>query len=343
MTDPPHTRGDAAQAFLATTDWAMAERRFLAGDASGRRYDRLVRASGETAVFMDAPPESGENVATFARIARHLLALGLSAPRILAGDEEAGFLLIEDLGDALFARLVAEDPAREVPLFTAATHVLVTLQANAPAAGLPVYDAPAMVAAIAPALDWYRFALTGEKIAAPDLAARLEEALMRDAAEAPVMIHRDYHSENLLWLPEREGHARVGLLDFQLAMISHPAVDLVSLCQDARRDAQPETEAAMIRHFCASTGQEEARFRRAYAVIGAQRHLRILGIFARLSLHFGKPHYTDFIPRVWRDLMRNLADPALAPLGAEVRRLLPPPTPEALERIRAQCGTIPTP
>jgi N-acetylmuramate 1-kinase len=336
-------RGALAQAFLDRAGWGNARRAFLAGDASARRYDRLHDRHGETAVLMDAPPEKGEDVGAFARIDAHLLSLGLSAPQIITADASNGFLLLEDLGDDLYARVIPATPSLETPLYAAATDVLAHLQARAPAADLPPYGAREMVDAVSPATDWYAFAITGARSDLAALQAPLADLLAKVDTDPHVMILRDYHAENLLWLPKREGIARVGLLDFQMAMLSSPAVDLVSLLQDARRDVPPAVEEAMIRRFVALTGRDEAAFRMAYAVVGAQRHLRILGIFARLSLHFGKPGYVDLIPRVWRDLQRDLAHPALASLARAVETQLPMPTAETLQRIRDQCGTIPTP
>ncbi|HEX9857084.1 MAG TPA: phosphotransferase [Paracoccaceae bacterium] len=336
------SRTDLAGAFLARAGWADAERRFLAGDASDRSYARLIRGL-ETAVLMDAPPGKGDDPAAFLAIARHLRHLGLSAPRILAEDLRHGFLLLEDLGDALFARLIPADPAAETPLYAAATDVLLHLQARPAAPGLPDLTAQDWAQAAAFALDWYRFAVTGEQVDTAGFLARLTD-LLRTHADGPrVMILRDYHAENLLWLPQRAGLRRVGLLDFQLAQMGQPGYDLVSLLQDARRDVPEAVEAAMIRHFLAATGAAETGFAPAYAVLGAQRTLRILGIFARLCLQGGKPQYVALIPRVWAQLQRNLAHPALAPLAAICQNLLPEPTPDRLERIRAQCGKHPTP
>ena len=154
------------------------------------------------------------------------------------------------------------------------------------------------------------------------------------------MILRDYHAENLLWLPDRKGLARVGLLDFQLAQMGQPGYDLVSLLQDARRDVPEMQEAAMISRFAALSGM--SGFEESYAVLGAQRALRILGVFSRLCLVAGKAQYVALIPRVWRQLWRNLAHPALAPLAEICTTLLPEPTLETLERIRAQCGSTRT-
>jgi aminoglycoside/choline kinase family phosphotransferase len=320
--------------------WAAARRAFLAGDASARRYERLTLADGRTAVLMDAPPGAGEDLAAFTRIARHLRSLGLSAPEILAEDEAAGFLLLEDLGDALFARLLDRAPQREAELYAAATDVLVRLQSAPPPPGLPLYDAAAMAEATAPAISHYRFALTGARSDPAPLTTAMHATLEALPPLAPVMIHRDYHAENLLWLPARAGLARTGLLDFQLAMLSHPAYDLVSLLQDARRDIAPATETAMIRRFIAARGFDPAGFRRAYAAIGAQRHLRILGIFARLALEQGKTGYLAHLPRVWRDLQRCLADPALATLAATVAGLLPAPSPDPIQSLADRCRSL---
>lgn len=327
--------------FLQSAGWGGARRAFLAGDASDRSYDRLWRADG-TAVLMDAPPGKGDDPATFIAVARHLHGLGLSAPKLLAQDLEHGFLLLEDLGDGLFARLIAREPALEMPLFSAATDVLVHLQAHPMPVGLPALSAADWAQAAAFAFDWYGFAATGKKTDTRPFLATLASLLARHADGPRVMILRDFHAENLLWLPARHGIARVGLLDFQLAQEGQPGYDLVSLLQDARRDVAPETEAAMIARFAQAKGLDRDGFAPAYATLGAQRALRILGIFARLCLHGGKPQYLPLIPRVWRQLWRNLAHPALAPL-VDLCAVLPEPTPEILQRIGAQCGTHPTP
>ena len=288
---------------------------------------------------MDAPPDLGEDVGAFIRIGQHLSGLGLSAPRILAQDPHAGFLLLEDLGDALFARILTQGAAAENVLYAAAVDVLVRIAAGPAAPRLPDPTATDWAAAAAFAPDWYAFAITGARDDTAAFAATLGAALSAHADGPRVMILRDFHAENLLWLPQRAGLARVGLLDFQLAQMGQPGYDLVSLCQDARRDVSPQTEAAMIRRFLDATGHSAADFAPAYAVLGAQRALRILGVFARLSLFAGKAAYIDLIPRVWGQLQRNLSHPALAPLAGICATLLPEPTANRLERIRAQCGS----
>lgn len=330
------TRARDATAFLAKAGWGQASRTFLAGDASDRRYERLNRA-GKPAVLMDAPPGKGDDPADFIAIANHLNALGLSAPCILAQDLAQGFLLIEDLGDDLFARLVEANPSQEPALYAAATDVLLHLQSNAAPKGLANLRAEDWAKAASFALTWYRFAITGNEGDTKGFTNLLTRVLETHADGPRVLILRDYHAENLLWLPERAGIARVGLLDFQLGQMGQPSYDLVSLLQDARRDVSNETEAEMIARFQAGTNAQG--FDAAYAAIGAQRALRILGIFARLCLVAAKPHYVSLIPRVWGQLQRNLAHPALADLAETCALWLPEPTVEALERIRAQCGT----
>ena len=330
-------RSTLSQAFLTKAGWGDAARQFLAGDASDRSYDRLSRGA-KTAVLMDAPPGKGDDPATFLAISAHLSGIGLSAPNCYAQDLDNGFLLLEDLGDTIYASLLKTDPTLESSLYTAATQVLAHLQSQPPAQKLANLTTQDWADAACLAIDWYRFAITGDHADPADFRNALTDVLSDHADGPRVMILRDYHAENLLWLPDRPGLACVGLLDFQLAQLGQPGYDLVSLLQDARRDVSRETEAAMIHVFCDQTGIAAADFRSTYAALGAQRALRIIGIFARLCLHGGKPNYLPLIPRVWHYLQTNLAEPELAPLAKICARLLPEPTPEALSRIGAQCG-----
>lgn len=334
MTD----RTAAADAFIRDAGWGDATRRLLAGDASNRRYDRLTARDGASAVFMDAPADRGEDVRPFIRIATYLADQGLSAPGILHQDADQGFLLIEDLGDALFARLMTDDPAQTAPLYAAATDALIDLHKAQPL-DLPVCDAAWLATATGLLFEWY-----GATDALEKPFNELFLPLAQDLDASPrVVILRDYHAENLLWLPDRSGSARVGLLDFQDALLGHPAYDLVSVLQDARRDVAPEIEAEMIARYLVATGLEPEPFHRAYAVLGLQRNLRILGIFARLCLRDGKPHYLDFVPRVWGYIQRDLAHPDLAKLAALLQDALPEPTARFLEDMRSRCATHPMP
>lgn len=316
-------RAAAKADFLRAAGWADARRAHLAGDASARSYERLWRGD-QRAVLMDAPDAAGET-ADFLRIAAHLAGLGLSPPQVLAADAAAGLVLLEDLGDDLFTTVIARDAALEAPLCAAAAKVLLHLQSAAPPPALPDLTAADWAESALVATEWY----AGRPAAGPALRRSLQEALGTLADGRRVLILRDFHAGNLLWLPGRKGLARVGLLDFQQAQLGQPGYDLVSLLQDARRDVAPAVEAAVLRDL----GVDPA----AYAALGALRALRILGIFARLCLRDGKPGYLVHLPRVWRQLQANLAHPALAGLRAVCDRLLAAPDAALIEGMRARC------
>ncbi|KPA19859.1 Phosphotransferase enzyme family protein [Shimia sp. SK013] len=335
-------RADLLGQFLAKTEWRNATRAMVAGDASNRRYDRLAKPDGATAILMDAPPDKGEDVRPFCTLARYLRGIGLSAPEIYDVDQVNGFLILEDLGDAIFARIISDDPTREIPLYESATDVLVHIHTHQ-APELDAFDNALMVDMTDIAFSWYAMAGTADwQSPFAEFKSHFSALLPLHVAPPTVFMHRDYHAENLLWLPQRNGVARVGVLDFQDAKRAHPAYDLVSLLQDARRDVPPEIETAMIARYCASTGADAVDFDAAYHVLGAQRNLRILGVFARLCLHFGKPHYVDLILRVYRLLLRDLDHPALAPVSKLLRQVLPEPTPSFLRSMKNRCATIQT-
>lgn len=328
MTD----RNTRMAAFLDRAGWALARRAHLAGDASDRSYLRLW-LKGQSSVLMDAPPGKGDDPADFMRIAAFLRRLGLSAPEVLASDLTHGFLLLEDLGDGLFAKLLAADPSQEQRLYEGAVDVLLHLHRQPAPDNLPDLSAAGWAEAAAFAFDHYARASLGH---VPDgraaFVGAMTSALQAHADGPRVMILRDYHAENLLDLPDRAGLARVGLLDFQLAQMGQPGYDLVSLLQDARRDVAPAVARAMIDRFASAQGMQAKDLAPALATLGAQRALRILGIFARLAVEKGKPQYLRLIPRVWGQLQDNLAHPALADLRTACAPL-PVPTPALLDRM----------
>ena len=330
------------QGFIARAGWSDARISPLAGDASNRRYDRLTLPDGTHAVLMDAPSVRGENIRPFVQIASFLTGIGLSAPRILAQDEASGFLLLEDLGDDLFARLLETKPEREEVLYAAAVDALSHLHRADPP-DLPRYDAQTTTQLAALAFDWYQFGATGQaqKAARADFVDAFVNLSLPLDTHPPVLIQRDYHAENLLWLPHRAGPARVGLLDFQDAMLGHSAYDLVSILQDARRDVSKQLEQAMISRFLDQNPQDRDIFRASYALLGLQRNLRILGVFARLSMRNGKAQYVDLIPRVWAHVKTNLKHPALSAIVPILEDALPSPTPDILNLLRSKCATYP--
>ncbi len=352
----------ARRAFLARAGFAGARREPLAGDASTRRYERLWPASGGASlILMDQPPAAearpcppgataddraalGYNalarlaagrVDAFAAAAGWLRDQALSAPAVLAADFDAGLAVLEDLGDRLFASALAGG-AEEAALYRAAAEVLVRLHDKPAPAELTGFGA------CWPLLAYDELALrTGGDLFVewlprlrPDL--RLGEAAVaewqalwapiqaRGAAVANVFCHRDFHAENLLWLPERHGVARVGLLDFQDAVRAHPAWDLSMLLHDARRDISPGLEAATLAHYLdLRSGCDRDALIADFHGLGALNIARILGLFARLVTRDGKPRYRAFMPRLWRYLDRCLADPALGDLAAWFARHVP--------------------
>lgn len=324
---PMSDRAARSHAFLQRAGWGNAMRSKLAGDASFRKYERLNRG-GEPAVLMDAPPPQ-EDVRPFTRIARHLAGLGYSAPRILAEDAEHGFLLLEDLGDDLFTRLL-KFGGDERMLYEATIDFLLDLHRHPAPADLVPYDEDRLIDEAELFIDWYLPALTGR-----DTPANLRQAFrflwgilapevgMDMAPERRVLVLRDFHAENLIWLPKRNGPARLGLLDFQDAVAGHPAYDLVSLLEDARRDVDPDFAEAMLQRYIAGSGMDDADFRRMYAILGAQRNIRILGVFTRLWKRDGKPQYQAFMPRMWGLVERDLAHPALTDLRGWFDAMVP--------------------
>lgn len=314
--------------FIEQAGWDPASCGILAADASFRQYFRL--GAPRTAVLMDAPPNK-EEIVPFVAVADYLRARGLASPDILAANLEDGFLILEDFGDAKFTGLLERtDAAEERALYREAVEVLIHLHREVPSASLPVPGhAPYTLPAYDDALlleeaflftDWYLPALTGKDT--PAAARDSFEACWRDAfsalrAQPPCLIMRDYHVDNLMLQENREGLHRVGLLDFQDGVIGPVAYDLVSLLQDARRDVPLAIEEAMIGFYLdAYPGLDRDDFLASYAVLGAQRNAKIIGVFTRLAKRDGKPRYLSIIPRVWGLLERDLRHPALGGVKA---------------------------
>jgi aminoglycoside/choline kinase family phosphotransferase len=303
---------DHAPRFLAACGWAGARIEPLAGDASFRRYFRVI-GEGRSAVLMDAPPPH-EDPRPFAAVAEWLASVGLSAPEILARDLDRGLLLLADFGDARLRETLDEDPSRERELYELATDVLIHLHRHPPMPGLPAHGLETWLEELMLFPEWYCEAL-GLTVDVDGYRAAWIEALEPVAADGlgPVTILRDYHAENVMLIDGRDGVAHLGLLDFQDARAGHPAYDLASVLEDARRDVPESIERDMIDRYLAATSHGEA-YERAYWALAAQRNTRILGVFTRLWKRDHKPQYTAFQPRMWGLLERDLASPQLAPV-----------------------------
>jgi aminoglycoside/choline kinase family phosphotransferase len=344
---------DALKAdFLGANGLGQARRQPLTGDASTRAYERLFPVAGPSLIFMDQPPKAetapcppeatveerralGFNAAyrlaagrvdAFVACARHLTGLGLSAPTVVAFDADAGLAVLEDLGDGLFANAIAEG-ADEAALYDTAIDALAVLHATPPPTVLggdevrwPLlsYDGLALETAAELFVEWLpklRTDLNFDATALSEWEAAWAPVLRTAEEGAEVFCHRDYHAENLIWLPDREGPARVGMIDFQDAVKAHRVWDLSMLLHDARRQVTPDREAAALeRYLAAHPWLERGRFLADYHALGALNVARIIGIFARLVVRDGKPKYEGFLPRLWGYLDSCLADPAVGDL-----------------------------
>jgi len=301
---------EGLEPFLASAGWQDAAVEPLAGDASFRRYFR-IRHGDKTAMLMDAPPPQ-EDPAPFLRAARWLDANGMRAPHILADDEGRGLVLLEDFGEARMRDYLDQWPDDETEVYRAAVDTLAELHLLPPGPFLD-YSMSEYIREARLFVDWYCTAhdlyVDGDGFTAA-WERVMGEVLLRQRPGVTVL--RDYHAENIMLLGSLKAQ---GLLDFQDALVGHPAYDLVSLLQDARRDVSPELEAAMFEHYRQKTDVDNDLFLADYARLGAQRNTKIVGIFVRLWRRDNKPRYLDLVPRVWKLMERDLSHPALAPVA----------------------------
>lgn len=323
-------RSKEMDAFLGRVGWKGAKRSLLAGDASFRRYERVNGEQG-IAVLMDAPPP-WENVTPFVDVTARLSLCDVSVPKIMAKDEAEGFLLLEDLGDTIFTRLLKAEPKRESELYIAAVEALVVIaRASKKNTGtfakeLKPYDMEVYLREAALFAEWLLPQIVGIEKAKPLREEYLQ--LWRGVlAKAPLkqstLVHRDYHADNLLWLKGRAGHRAVGMLDYQDALWGDPAYDLVSLLEDARRDVKNSTVADCFAQFVSDTDEKNAEFVVRYAVLGAQRNAKIIGIFTRLCVRDGKAQYLEYLPRVWSHFLHDLSHAPLKPIRDFVEKHVP--------------------
>lgn len=350
--------------FLSKTEFSGAELYPLAGDASARRYVRVVLGDRHT-IVMDTPAE-GENFHNFVAIAESLYLNGYSAPKILARDMQAGFLLLEDFGENSFTQVLIRDlnctslkvtptlfsslqgdskggggvaiqkencqkedritspsayndSGMENTLYCAAVDLLVQWYKspvkNLPP--LPLYDEELYLREVSLFPDWFLPKILGEHRASELRSEYMNiwRGILSSAnLSKEIFVHRDFHADNLMWLGERSGAKRVGLLDFQDGVFGDAAYDMVSLLEDARRDVSLELAESMIARYLSETGIDEGNFRTAYDILGAQRNSKIIGIFVRLAVRDGKDGYLKFLPLVWSYLQRDVANPLLKDL-----------------------------
>ncbi len=338
------TRLDAVENFLKDGQWSNAERQFLQGDASARRYERLNLANGAVAILMDMPKapdgpiiKNGKPYSEIAHIAEGifpvaainstLAKMGFSTPKSLQQELASGLMIIEDFGDSVFGTMIDNNQNIDLPM-QVATELLADIASkrwpsSADNHTIAEFDLPSFSIETQLLLDWF-WPLQKNSDVENQIRNSFSETwtelfpLVQTAQ--PVWVLRDFHSPNLIWLPERSGIKRVGLIDTQDCLRGHPAYDLVSLLQDARVDLPGNFETKYLEQYCGLRLAQDATFDRhafeiAYAVLGAQRATKILGIFARLYKRDGKPGYLEHIPRVSAALEKNLQHPALSKLA----------------------------
>jgi tRNA threonylcarbamoyl adenosine modification protein YjeE len=347
-------RARALSQLLESAGWTGAERTFMLGDASVRAYERLRKPDGERAILMISPPRPdgppvrygkpysaiarlAENIEPFIAMAGALTAKGVSAPRIIAHDTQAGLAIIEDLG----TEGVVEDGAPIADRYREATTILAFLHStdtprtipsvHGRTYSIPPYDLDALLIEVELLVEWYAPHICNAKLssAAKAIFQSLWRSTLNDIANArSTWVLRDYHSPNLIWLPQRQGLARMGVIDFQDCVLGHPAYDVASLLQDARITVPDDLELRLLSHYAQARGAADPDFSMpdfaaAYAILGAQRATKVLGIFTRLDRRDGKPAYLAHIPRVERYLAKNLEHPALAAIKGWYKTHLP--------------------
>ena len=296
--------------FLMKAGWVGATRGLLAGDASFRRYER-IKIEEKTAILMDAPPLK-EGVRSFIKMTEHLIKLGYSVPRIFATDIGSGFLLLEDLGDATFTNALASG-VNEKQLYQSAIDVLIDLHGRELSKVVPDdlanYDEEKLFTEVTLFVDWYIAGIFGGTVpdrVKSDFLDIWRRLISNIRINHETLVLRDFHADNLMWLPNRDGIRKCGLLDYQDAVIGSPAYDLMSLFEDARRDLKPNLACDLLDYYYAAFPElDQNAFNKDYVILSAQRHCKVIGIFSRLAIRDGKSSYLDHIPRCW-----NLLDKA---------------------------------
>ena len=322
----------AKTTFLDSLNLGKIQRVKLKNDASYRQYERIIQSDGKSLIFMDAPPEK-EKIAPFIQVANFLRDNDFSAPEIIVSDVATGFMLLEDFGDDSYSKILngkstALSNLSENTLYEKAIDNLINLHK------IPTnttifnnYDESALIKESNLFIEWYISILNGETISKEiqeEFNLIMKHLLSSIKLFSKVVVLRDYHADNLMWLDDRNHHRKTGLLDFQDAVIGSAAYDLVSLLEDARRDVSPALAEAMItRYLQAFPNYSRKDFNAAYSILGIQRNLKIVGIFTRQASKNKNPFYLSMLPRVWRHINNDLKHPLLLPLKNWLTKIVP--------------------
>ena len=315
--------------FLKSSGWANAALTKIAGDLSDRKYFRLRKGSNK-AVLMECASENDPSLPKFIMLSNWLRSLGLSAPEIYAADAQGGLAVLQDFGDSKLTTLIAKDPDIQKPSYEDIVDTLITIRNADPPLGLATPSAQDFCDATTLADTWY----PGADLQALDaIRAKLETVLEETLKITTTVSLRDFHADNIIWLGDNPPARRAGLLDFQDAILTHPAYDLMSLLTDARTDVSKELSEHIIQIYCRRTGDNVAETSKAIAALGVQRNLRILGIFTSAARRDAKPHHLPALPRVYAHLITCASHPALSTFATTLRAALPKPTPDYLAEI----------
>ncbi len=318
--------------FLQSCDLGLTQRVALKADASHRTYERIIQNDGKSVIFMDAPPEKEETL-PFINIAKFLNDNDLSAPKVIKADTNNGFLLLEDFGDESYTKILSNNSAlssatTETEIYENAIDALIHLQ-NVPTSAIKLdnYDESMLVKESMRFIEWYVSILNGEKLnktVQEEYVIILKHLIASTKILPNVVVLRDFHADNLMWLQNRSGFRKVGLLDFQDAVIGSSVYDLVSLLEDARRDVSPQLADHLItRYLKAFPDISRKDFQAAYSIFGIQRNLKIVGFCAAQEAKNKNPYYLSLLPRVWRYINHDLKHPLLLPMKAWLTKVVP--------------------
>lgn len=324
-------RQEKKHSFLAQQGWEQSTCIPVKGDASFRKYDRLILGN-KRAILMDAPPGK-EDIRPFMHIGDFLVQHQFSAPEMYASDVENGFLLLEDFGDDVYGKVLAGDSpisaqCTEKELYAHAVDVLAALHKVEAPANVAAYSLATLLQEASMLVMWYLPALMQDQSRLEDAKEEYMQAWKHVLLQMPdlpkVLLLRDYHSPNLMWLPKREGIRKVGLLDFQDAVIGSPAYDMVSLLEDARRDVDTAIVQPLLeRYFDAMPAMDKEAFLTAYAILGAQRNCKVVGFLSKKLYFENNANYLSLLPRMWRYLEIDFSHPATWPIKAWIDRHIP--------------------
>jgi N-acetylmuramate 1-kinase len=325
-------RESLKEEFLNSSDLKNAKIIKLKNDASHRRYERIIIDNKKSFILMDAPPEK-EKTLPFIKIANFLRKNDLSAPEIIKADSENGFLLLEDFGDEVFNTILSgkshlSPELNEDRIYKKAIDTLIYLhKIPTSSISIPSYEDSMLIKESNLFIDWYVATLNGETLSKEvkeEFNLIMKHLLSTAKIFSDVVVLRDYHAENLIWLDNRIAHRKVGILDFQDAVLGSPAYDLASLLEDARRDVNPVLADSMITHYLkAFPTYSRKDFNIAYTIFAVQRNLKIVGIFARQAAKYKNPYYLSLLPRVWRYINHDLKHPLLLPLKNWLTKIVP--------------------